>query len=250
MSTAILTAFTCGWITMPSSFFLAGAMGTIKAPVTVYLIDHAKGLALFDTGFGSRFERPLDTEAQGVIDLDADARIGNRLRTIGVDPADVRWIINSHLHTDHAGGNSDLPNATVVVQQAEWNYALASSDESYCRPEFDLGQPMLKIRGEHDLHGDGAVVLFPSPGHTPGHQCARVRTPTGVAILAADCCNLRRSVDDLRLPEHCFNAEQYMATLKMLRAMDRRGERVFPGDDPDFWANIPQSRPLNLGISQ
>jgi len=247
MSVALLTAFTCGWMTLPMSFFLDGEPGQIKVPATAYLIDHPKGLAVFDTGLGARFQRPVGTEAKGGADVEADASIGRRLEAIGVDPGAVRWIINSHLHTDHAGGNRDLPNATVVVQAAEWDYAMAGGDRAYHRPEFDTGQPVLKVQGEHDLYGDGAVVLFASPGHTPGHQCARVTTPTGVAVLAADCCNLRRSLEEMRLPDHCFNADQYLATLKLLRTREQLGETIFPGHDPDFWARVPQNRQLVLG---
>ncbi|MDX8356420.1 N-acyl homoserine lactonase family protein [Sphingopyxis terrae] len=246
MSTVLLTAFTCGWMTLPLSFFLDGEEGRIRCPATAYLIDHPKGLAVFDTGLGSRFERPVGTPFQKGADLESDALIGARLKAIGIDPSAVKWIINSHLHSDHAGGNRDLPNATIVVQADEWDYAFAEKDRAYHIPEFDTGQPVLKLRGEHDLHGDGSVVLFRSPGHTPGHQCARVTTPTGIAVLAADCCNLRRSLDELRLPDHCFDVDQYLATLKILRERERRGERIFFGHDPDFWAEVPQNRPLDF----
>jgi glyoxylase-like metal-dependent hydrolase (beta-lactamase superfamily II) len=244
MSAVVLTAFTCGWITLPMSFFLDGEAGQTKAPATVFLIDHPDGLALFDTGFGPRFERPVGSPEDGRIDLEADSNVGERLKAIGVDPAAIRWIINSHLHTDHAGGNKHLPNATVVVQDREWEYAFGEGERAYHKPEFDLGQPFLRVKGEHDLYGDESVVVFPTIGHTPGHQSARVRTATGEVVLAADCCNMKRSLDELRLPDHCFNAEQYMATLKTLREIRDKGTRVFYGHDAEFWKTVPQSIPL------
>jgi N-acyl homoserine lactone hydrolase len=248
VSTALLTAFTCGWMTLPLSFFLDGERGELRVPATAFLIDHPKGLAVFDTGLGQRLSRPVGAELErpGFADLEADALIGARLEAIGIDPASIRWIINSHLHSDHAGGNRDLPNATVVVQAREWEFAFSGEDRAYHLPEYDTGQSVLKVHGEHDMFGDGAVVLFPSPGHTPGHQCARVTTPTGVALLAADCCNLKRSLDELRLPDHCFDPQQYLATLRLLRTREQLGERVFFGHDPDFWATVPQNRPLVL----
>jgi len=249
MSTVLLTAFTCGWMTLPTAFFLEGEEGNLRIPAIAFLIDHPKGLALFDTGLGARFEQPPGAPPRGV-ELESEGRIGKRLEAIGVDPLKIRWIINSHLHTDHAGGNRDLPNATVVVQQVEWDFAFQGKDRAYHQAEFDTGQPVMKVQGEHDMFGDGSVMLFPSPGHTPGHQCARVRTPTGVAILAADCCNLRRSIDELRLPDHCFNPQQYLDTLKLLRSRERLGERVFPGHDPDFWAAMPQNRAMDRLVTQ
>jgi glyoxylase-like metal-dependent hydrolase (beta-lactamase superfamily II) len=112
-------------------------------------------------------------------------------------------------------------------------------------PEFDTGQPFKRIQGEYDVFGDGTVVLFPTPGHTPGHQSARVRTATGEAILASDCCNLKRSLDELHLPDHCHDADQYLARLKSLSAMRARGARIFYSHDPDFWAGVPQGVPLD-----
>ena len=246
MSTVLLTAFTCGWISLPAKYFLVGEEGKVNVPATVYLIDHPKGLVLFDTGLGPRFTRPTGTEALRSFTVEDDLRIGKQLESLGIDPGSVRWIINSHLHLDHAGANCDLPNATVVVQSREWDYAMNGGDPAYHIPEFDLGQPVLRVTGEHDLFGDGSVVVFPTTGHTPGHQSARVTTATGVAILAGDCCNMRRSLDELRLPDNCFDPEQYMATLKLLRARESLGERVFPAHDPEFWATVPQRRPLDL----
>ena len=234
----LLFAFTVGWMTLPLSFFLAGEEGKIRFPATAFLIDHPRGLAVFDTGLGPRFVRPSGTPAGKGVDLEDDGMIDARLRAMGVDPADIQWILSSHLHLDHAGGNVLLPNATVI------DYARTSGDRAYHQPEFDTGQPFKHIHGEYDVFGDGTVVLFPTPGHTPGHQSARVKTAGGEVILASDCCNFKRSLDELRLPDHCHDADQYLATLKGLAGMRARGGRIFYSHDPDFWATVPQNVPL------
>ena len=237
--------FTVGHVHMSLSFFLDGEAGQIKAPVTAFLIDHPRGLALFDTGLGSRFERPKGSPLEGFIDLEAGDTMAARLRGIGVDASDVRWIIASHLHADHAGGNVDFPNATVVVQESEVDFARAEADGMlYALEEFDTGQPFLKLHGEHDLFGDGTVIVFPTPGHTPGHQSARVRTDHAEIVLTGDCCSMRRSLEDFRLPDHCHNADQFIGSLHLLRKMQDRGARVFPSHDPDFWAEIPKAVPI------
>jgi glyoxylase-like metal-dependent hydrolase (beta-lactamase superfamily II) len=237
---ARLTAFTCGWLTLPLAFFLDGEAGSIRAPVCAFLIEHPKGLCLFDTGLGVRFQRRVDGSGVPDFHFEQGEDIGARLRSVGVDPAAIRFIINSHLHIDHAGGNSFLPNASIIIQEPEWEYALSGADRAYRAKEFDTGQPVIRVRGEHDLHGDGAVMLFPTPGHTPGHQSARVRTAHGDIILAADCCNLRRWLDEMRLPDHAHNAAAYLATLRRLSRMRGEGARIFFGHDPDFWAGVPQ----------
>jgi N-acyl homoserine lactone hydrolase len=241
-----LFAFTVGHVHMPVSYFIAGEPGDIKAPVTAFLIDHPKGAVLFDTGLGQRFVRPAGTERESFIDLEAGVTIDERLRAIGVEPEAIRWIIVSHFHTDHAGGNAYFPNATVITQEAEYDYAFhnAGEDPIYELAEYDLGQPFLKIRGEHDLFGDGTIVIFPTLGHTPGHQSAKIRTDTGDVVLTGDCCSLKRSLDEFKLPPSCHDADQFLASLKHLASLRDRGARVIPSHDPVFWETIPQSVPL------
>ena len=243
-----LYGFTVGHVDMALSYFLAGEAGQIKVPVTAYLIDHPKGLALFDTGLGARYQRPAGAPAEGIVDLTEGETIDCRLRAIGVDPADIRWIVVSHLHVDHCGGNPYLPNATVIVHQAEYDYGYAEGegDPLYDKADFDTGQPFLKIAGEYDLFGDGTVVVFPTPGHSPGHQSAAIRTAGAEVVLAGDCCCLRRTLDDLRLPEHCHDADLFLSTLKNLAGMERRGAIIMPSHDPEFWATIPKGVPLAL----
>jgi N-acyl homoserine lactone hydrolase len=239
-----LYALTCGWLTLRASFLLDGAPGKVVAPVPVYLIDHPKGRALFDTGLGIQYRRAIGDPQKGPIDFDESMDVAARLKAMDVDPASIRWIVNSHLHLDHCGGNLWIPNATVVVQADEMDYAQSGEDRYYVRQEFDTGHPVMRVRGEHDLYGEGSVVLFPSPGHTPGHQCARVRLPAGDVILAADCCNLKASLDEMRLPDHVHDVEQSLATLRRLRELRSAGARVFYGHDPEFWSAIPQAEAL------
>lgn len=244
----LVYAFTCGWMTLKAGFFVEGETGRVTVPATAFLIEHHKGLAVFDTGLGPRFLPPSDDPAAVVVMMSEADRIDRRLEAIGVDPEKINFIINSHLHLDHAGGNSFLPNATIVVQAVEWDYAHAGVDGAYHAGEVDSGHHLLKINGEHDLFGDGSVILFPTPGHTPGHQSARVRTMTGEALLAADCCNMRKSLDELRLPDHVHDASAYHATLRQLSVMRDSGVRIFYGHDPEDWKQVPQGKALSFAM--
>lgn len=193
--TITLTPFTCGRLTLGQSSLLGVEEGHITVPVMAYLIDHPTAMAVFDTGLGPRFARPDGEPQSGTADLGEDELIDARLRAIGVDPMRVGYILNSHLHAAHAGGNALLPAASVIVQHAEWEHALTSNETYYHAPEFDTGQPIIDITGGHDVFGDGSVVLFPTPGHTPGHQSARVQTSGGEVVLLGDSCDRQRSVE-------------------------------------------------------
>ena len=243
-----LFAFTCGTFQSPQSFFGTDDQEIVNSPVPAYLIVHPKGLALFDTGLNMRYRREADARLGPTdwgFDIDESAEIAARLRAIDVDPADIKWIINSHFHADHCGGNASIPNATLVIQDRERAAARNATNPLLYDPrDYDLGHPVLAIDGEHDLYGDGSVVIFPTFGHTPGHQSARVSLASGDVVLTADCCYLKYNLDALVIPDLTHDKEQALDTLRNLRRLRDGGTRIFYGHDREFWKTIPQSVPI------
>ena len=242
-------AFTCGWLTGPLSNFLAGEEGRLRAPVPCYLIDHPRGKVLFDTGL----HRSLATDPDGrlgplakvfEVEFGAGELVSERLRALDVDPGDVRFIVNSHLHFDHVGGNAEIPNACVVVQRPEWEAghdARLARRSAFDARDYDTGQDVLQVSGEHDLFGDGRVVCMPTYGHTPGHQSLLLRLDGGPILLSSDACYLRRTLDEMRLPTVVHDADAARASLRWMDALRRDGTRIFFGHDPEFWATVPQA---------
>ncbi|HKT72229.1 MAG TPA: N-acyl homoserine lactonase family protein [Steroidobacteraceae bacterium] len=241
-----LRAFTCGWLHLPVSFFIEGGEETLlRAPVPAYLIEHPKGRVLFDTGLTVRARRLLIDQQSSAgrpnFEFDEGTDIAARLRAVDIDPARIDWIVNSHLHSDHCGGNEAIPNASVVIQHRELVVARAQAGSMlYDDRSFETGQPFLGIDGEHDLFGDGRVTVFPTYGHTPGHQSMRVSLASGNVILAGDCCYLKRSLDELRTSPADVDKEQAAATLRRLRALKASGARIFYGHDGVFWKDVAQ----------
>ena len=176
-------AFTCGWLTLPAALLLAGEKGSLTVPVPAYLIEHPKGRAIFDSGLhvdtqtdpNRRLGRLASYHTVG---FKPGEEIATRLESLGIAPSKIDFIINSHLHFDHCGGNQQLPNATLLIQRREWEAGHnADLIESvfYDPHDYDHGHRVKMIDGEHDVFGDGSVVCIPTPGHTPGHQSLRVR---------------------------------------------------------------------------
>jgi N-acyl homoserine lactone hydrolase len=244
-----LTAFACGWLTGPMGGFLRGEEGRLRVPVPAYLIQHPKGIAVFDSGM--HLETQTDPAGwlgplANVFDVEfaPGEEVGARLESMDVDPSEVHWLVNSHLHFDHVGGNAQLPGATLVVQRREWEAGgddEAVAANAYDAREYRTGQDVLQVDGEHDLFGDGTVVCVPTHGHTPGHQSLRVRLPKGDVVLAGDACYLRRTLEELHLPGVCADDEAMLASLRRLRALRDGGARIFYGHDPEFWASLPQA---------
>src|SRR6185503_9291733 len=107
-------------------------------PVTSFLVDHPRGRLLFDTG------------------VHCQARL-DPLGRLGLTPADVRYVANSHLHFDHCGGNEFFPQATFLVQRAELEAARRPGFlPSYSPSPLDFDHPLdyRMLEGEHDVFGD------------------------------------------------------------------------------------------------
>ena len=251
-----LYAMTCGWLTGPLGNFLAGAEGQIRVPVPCFLIDHPNGPVLFDTGMHPQTQTDPQARLGGLtrifgVEFQPGEEVSARLQEIGVDAARVRYLINSHLHFDHTGGNGAIPNARLVVQRREWE---AGHDADQIRKQFynpldyQLGHDVLAVDGEHDLFGDGRIVCFPTYGHTPGHQSLRLRLDHGTVVLTADACYLRRTLDEMHLPSVVDDPEAMRRSLEHLRTLRDAGARIIYGHDPEAWITVPQA-PVEAGVS-
>jgi glyoxylase-like metal-dependent hydrolase (beta-lactamase superfamily II) len=172
-----LYAMTCGHVIGDLGRLMEGGVGRIRLPIHAYLIEHPKGVALFDSSMHpdcqSDSAARVGARMTGLFDFDyfPGEEISARLMAIGRDPARIDILINSHFHFDHVGGNALIPNATMLVQRREWE---AGMDPDIAEPhgsnrrDFDLGHKRLLIDVEHDVFGDGSVICLGTYGHTPG----------------------------------------------------------------------------------
>lgn len=248
MSVNRLLAFTCGWQTGP---FRGVEEPPVRVPTPAYLIEHSGGLALVDTGLHPDMGRDAKARVGWpadfvVFELADDEHIAARLERAGVDAGALRFLVSTHLHFDHCGGNELIPaSVPVVIQRREWE---AGHDEAEIEANFYVpadydghGRDVLAVEGEHDLFGDGSVILFPTYGHTPGHQSLRVRLESGEVVLCGDGCYFQDWIDTEESPPHGRDKAEELRSLRKLRRLRDGGARLFPGHDPAFWATVPQA---------
>ncbi|GIX47685.1 MAG: MBL fold metallo-hydrolase [Candidatus Tectimicrobiota bacterium] len=246
-----LYALTCGHFEIRKRMFIADAEDgetRLRIPVPAFLIVHPQGNVLFDTGL----------HAQGLADpwgrwgglnkalvphLSLDDHILHQLASLGVRAADIRYVANSHLHHDHAGGNAAFPRATFLVQRRELQAVRDPQlvrTVGYFPEDCALEANYQALDGEYDLFGDGALVLFPTPGHTPGHQSLRVTFADGRRlVLTGDACYLRETLFHRRLPKVVWNAPQALQSLEVLFQLQQAPQTlVIPGHDPEVWPTL------------
>jgi glyoxylase-like metal-dependent hydrolase (beta-lactamase superfamily II) len=176
----------------------------IQLGMRCLLIEHESGPVLVDTGAGNK-ETAKFHDIYGIENAGTNGRtlLEDGLAQIGVRPEDIAVVIDTHLHFDHAGGNTcvdtlggearmSFPNARYVVQRGEWIYATHTNERtaaSYFAPNF---APIANadrfdfVEGEREVvHG---IRVVPTPGHTPFHQSVLIESDGETAFYPADLC--------------------------------------------------------------
>jgi glyoxylase-like metal-dependent hydrolase (beta-lactamase superfamily II) len=228
-----LLAFNCGMELVDIANFdpLGPEVGRkVLSPYFFYVVEHERGHVLFDTGAGPGWTGLLDPQTAPAFDgakiiVREGEDLLSRLASIGLAPEDVEHVALSHLHLDHAGGVGLLGGATFYVQRAELQAAFwppVYQRAFYVREDFDHPVRWRELNGEHDLFGDGRIVLFPTPGHSVGHQSMLVRLDGGAVILVADAAYSPRNLHERRLPAIVWSPDAMVDSWERIEAIRDR----------------------------
>ncbi|MPZ37422.1 MAG: MBL fold metallo-hydrolase [Rhizobiales bacterium] len=206
----------CGDIALnDASSFTPGASGPGALTVTCYLIKHARGWVLFDTGVGDHIiDMPNGQKSRAGV-WSVKKTLQSQLAELGLKPSEINYVALSHSHGDHVGNLNLFPQSTLVVQKAEyeWKPPLGVSP-------FKPGMKAITPDGDHDLFNDRSVVMIATHGHSPGHQNLLVRLPkTGAVMLTGDSVHTKANWDGGRVPKRNFNVPQSLAALERMRAV-------------------------------
>src|SRR3989442_4158360 len=178
-----------------------------------YLIRHAKGLLLWDTGIPDAVAAMPDgmVVANGAITQRRAKTLAAQLVEIGVKPADIAYVAVSHTHGDHVGNVALFPSSTILIQGAEYDWAMSQP----AKPSFAATQKFEKLAGDRDVFGDGSVTILSTPGHTPGHQSLLLLLPkTGALALSGDAVHFRDNWEHRRVPSMNTSRDQTLTSLQ------------------------------------
>ena len=181
----------------------------VMMPVVMFIIDHPKGLVVFDTGNNVAISDGNCTSHwnEGFCGLlqpsqTRDDVIDKILERVGFSVGDVKIVITSHSHLDHIGNIEMFPDAIHVIQKKElyqaWWPEKFQRGGAHVMADYDDARDFtyFELDGDYDLFGDGSVVVISTPGHTLGHQSVKVRmNDTGTVILTQDAVWIKENLE-------------------------------------------------------
>ena len=227
-------------------------------PVPWFVIEHPRGLAVIDGGMAAACAEdplghwgpiantywPVMTPEQGCV---------HALEAAGFDPADVRYVLQSHLHLDHTGGLAAIerfPDAEVILTRREFEYGHAPdwyADAVYIDADFrkpGIRWALLSDSDDgYDVFGDGSVRCWHTPGHSPGHLSFEVKLAgDGTFLLTIDAAYTSDHWNERALPGFLASAVDTVRSVRKLHRIARRTDAtVVTGHDPDAWPAFKQS---------
>jgi glyoxylase-like metal-dependent hydrolase (beta-lactamase superfamily II) len=211
-----------------------------------YLIKHPKGTLLWNTGLNDAISKNPDGEdvAGGAIHVWVQKHLADQLKQAGVEPKDITYITFSHMHQDHAGNANLFTNSTLIMQEEEYDASFGTDPSKFRFNPLFYGKlkanPVIKLKGDLDVFGDGSVQILRSPGHTPGHQCLYLNLPrTGPVLLSGDLWHWATQREFKRVPAFNFDRDLTLASMERIESfVKQHGAKVWIEHDAQQNASI------------
>jgi glyoxylase-like metal-dependent hydrolase (beta-lactamase superfamily II) len=197
-------------------------VGETRLSVACFLIAHPRGLVMWDTcavpdGEWTPTGQPVATRL--VLADGAERRVTiqssleAQLKASGHRASDVNYLALSHYHWDHTANANAFAGATWLVPKAERDAMFADKPTGTVRPatyaSLQKSKSVTITAAEHDVFGDGTLIIKSAPGHTPGHQVLYVKLPrTGGVLLSGDLYHYPQERTMNRYPTFEFSEEQ------------------------------------------
>jgi N-acyl homoserine lactone hydrolase len=243
-----LYIFDCGSIdgVAPESFGLkAEEVATPGFATPCYLVVHAKGALMWDVGQIPDGNLEADGETkQGVFTV--TKALLPQLAAVGYTPDQITYLAMSHYHGDHTANANAFAGATWLVQEVERDVMFSGNTGKFGSPEQYAklkDARTIILHGDHDVFGDGTVVIKSTPGHTPGHQSLFLKLAnTGPIVLSGDLYHYPEERTLGRIPTIEASADQTRASRQALEAfMQETGAKLWIQHDRATFAALKKA---------
>jgi glyoxylase-like metal-dependent hydrolase (beta-lactamase superfamily II) len=215
-----LTRLDCGNGTNdPRRFSDTYAYTETSKPFTFscYVIKHGSDYMVWDTGY-----------QPGSVPNATNKPITDLLAQMHVKPEQVKFVGISHFHADHTGQLSPFSNATLLIGKGDWDGINANppmGGANVAGFKDWMGGSSRKVEplsADKDVFGDGSVVIFRTPGHTPGHNAVLVRLKEkGPVILLGDAAHFHENYNSDGVPGFNYNRADTIASLERIKQMEK-----------------------------
>jgi glyoxylase-like metal-dependent hydrolase (beta-lactamase superfamily II) len=219
----------------------------VKIPMAAFLVQHPNGNVLVDTGPNpdvycapNSVWGALTKSFEPITHMEDD--LPSQLKKIKLDPRDINYVVNTHLHFDHAGGNRIFKDSTflVSVHELEWARRPENEGMGYFKADWNYPLNYQALDGPFDIFNDGLITIVPMPGHTPGHQIVMVRLKEkGVVILSGDSVPFRENYE-MKIPSmnNTDNDLVEKSVEKLNRMVQEENATLIHGHDPFQWEKM------------
>ena len=191
--------------------------------VPCFLIAHPRGTMIWDAGIipDTAFTTAGGTVTAGI--ATSSTPLLPQVAAAGYNPADITYLALSHYHGDHVANANAFAGSTWLARKAERDVMFADPPPARVTVanfiKLKDSKTIFVEKDEHDVFGDGTVMLKSAPGHTQGHQVLFLKlAKTGPVVLSGDLYHYPEERSLKRLPAREFNAEQTAASRAAVEA--------------------------------
>lgn len=184
---------------------------------TAYLIKHPKGMLIWDTGLPDALaEVPEGNDSPGFL-MKMSKTLSDQLAAIAVDPVNVDYAAVSHEHGDHIGNLPLFTDAILLLQEEEYSNLFENENRPASELDSLKSNAYIKLKGDHDVFGDGKVILKRAVGHTAGHQMLFVDlAETGPVLLSGDLYHFAKNRENRGVPSFNWDKAQTLISMEVM----------------------------------
>ncbi len=225
---------------------------TEPLPIYAWVIEHPEGVIVVDTGETARTSEPgyftpwhpYFKHVKTFVTPDQEIEL--QLQSLGIHPDDVRWVVLTHLHTDHAGGLHHFPKSEILINRRAYQLATGFAGQvrgflpqhfpGWLNPTLiDLTpRPWGPFPASCSLTQAEDVFIVPTSGHTEAHQSVVLRANGVTYFFAGDTSYTQQLMLDQQIDGVSLDTPSARRTLQRIRQLAEQTPLVYlPSHDPE-----------------